>query len=82
MNSKDIARIAGVSRSTVSRVINNYPNVPPETKEKVLKVIREYNYVPHASARMLRGKSSKTIGLVIVDLKKRLFVNSWGGYFF
>ncbi|EIV99251.1 LacI family DNA-binding transcriptional regulator [Thermoanaerobacter siderophilus] len=70
MNSKDIARIAGVSRSTVSRVINNYPNVPPETKEKVLKVIREYNYVPHASARMLRGKSSKTIGLVIVDLKK------------
>lgn len=40
MNSKDIARIAGVSRSTVSRVINNYPNVPPETKEKVLKVIR------------------------------------------
>ena len=38
MNSKDIARIAGVSRSTVSRVINNYPNVPPETKEKVLKL--------------------------------------------
>lgn len=70
MNSKEIAKIAGVSRSTVSRVINNYSNVPPNTKEKVLKVIREYNYVPHASARMLRGKKSKTIGLVIVDFKK------------
>jgi len=70
MNSKEIAKIAGVSRSTVSRVINNYPNVPPDTREKVLKVIKEYNYVPHASARMLRGKLSKTIGLVIVDLKR------------
>lgn len=70
MNSKEIAKIAGVSRSTVSRVINNYPNVPPDTKEKVLKVIKKYNYVPHASARMLRGKRSKTIGLVIVDLKR------------
>jgi LacI family transcriptional regulator len=70
MNSKEIARIAGVSRSTVSRVINNYPNVPPDTREKVLRVIKEYNYVPHASARMLRGKMSKTIGLVIVDLKR------------
>ncbi|MFU0782501.1 MAG: LacI family transcriptional regulator [Thermoanaerobacterium thermosaccharolyticum] len=70
MNSKEIAKIAGVSRSTVSRVINNYPNVPPDTREKVLKIIKEYNYVPHASARMLRGKSSKTIGLVIVDIKK------------
>ena len=41
MNSSEIAKIAGVSRSTVSRVINNYPNVPEETKAKELKVIRE-----------------------------------------
>ena len=51
MNSSDIAKIAGVSRSTVSRVINNYPNVPEETREKVLRIIEEYDYVPHASAR-------------------------------
>ena len=42
MKSNDIAKIAGVSRSTVSRVINNYPNVPEETRQKVLKVIEEY----------------------------------------
>ncbi|AFK87263.1 MULTISPECIES: LacI family DNA-binding transcriptional regulator [Thermoanaerobacterium] len=75
MNSKEIAKIAGVSRSTVSRVINNYPNVPLETREKVLKVIKEYNYVPHASARMLRGKMSNTIGLVIVDLNRKIDIH-------
>jgi LacI family transcriptional regulator len=40
MKSEEIARLAGVSRSTVSRVINNYPNVPEETRERVMKVIR------------------------------------------
>ena len=40
MNSSEIAKLAGVSRSTVSRVINNYSNVPEETREKVLKGLR------------------------------------------
>jgi LacI family transcriptional regulator len=69
MNSIEIAKIAGVSRSTVSRVINNYGNVPPETRDKVLKVIKEYNYVPHASAQMLAGKKNKILGLFIIDTK-------------
>lgn len=73
MNSKDIARIAGVSRSTVSRVINNYPNVPDETREKVLKVINEYNYVPHASARTLAGYKNRIIGLFIIDIVEKEF---------
>lgn len=68
MNSTEIAKLAGVSRSTVSRVINNYSNVPEETREKVLKVIKEHDYVPHASARMLAGSKNKVIGLFIVDL--------------
>jgi len=68
MNSSDIAKFAGVSRSTVSRVINNYSNVPEETREKVLKIIKEYDYVPHASARMLAGSKNKVIGLFIVDM--------------
>ena len=59
MNSKDIAKIVGVSRSTVSRVINNYVNVPEETRQKVLNVIKEYNYVPHASARLLTGYKNR-----------------------
>ncbi len=79
MNSKDIARLAGVSRSTVSRVVNNYPNVPPETREKVIAVIQKYGYVPHASARSLAGKSNRIIGIFITNLnlssKTRIFEN-------
>ena len=69
MNSIDIAKIAGVSRSTVSRVINNYNNVPEETRKKIQKVIKDNNYVPHASARMLAGVKNRVIGLFIIDMK-------------
>jgi LacI family transcriptional regulator len=72
MNSIDIAKLAGVSRSTVSRVINNYTNVPEETRKKVVEVIEKYNYVPHASARMLAGAKNRCIGLFIVDMKTDL----------
>jgi LacI family transcriptional regulator len=70
LNSIEIAKLAGVSRSTVSRVINNYPNVPEDTKKKVMDIITKYNYVPHASARMLAGKHNKILGLVIIDTKE------------
>lgn len=63
VNSSDIAKLAGVSRSTVSRVINNYPNVPDETRQRVMKVIRENNYYPQISGQMLNGMKKKTIGL-------------------
>lgn len=69
MNSKDVARIAGVSRTTVSRVINNSPNVSEETRKIVLDVINKNNYVPDASARKLAGIKSKTIGLFIIDIR-------------
>lgn len=67
MNSTEIARLAGVSRSTVSRVINNYPNVPPETREKVMRVIEQYNYFPNVSAQVLAGKKTRTVGLILVE---------------
>lgn len=67
INSMEIARLAGVSRSTVSRVINNYTNVPPETRDKVMRVIEQYNYVPNASAQVLAGKKTRTIGLFMID---------------
>lgn len=63
LTSIDIARLAGVSRSTVSRVINGYPNVPEETREKVMKVITENNYYPLISGQLMTGKKTKTIGL-------------------
>ncbi len=66
MKSEDIAKIAGVSRSTVSRVINNYSNVPEKTREKVMRVIKEYNYMPNSYARTLAGKKNNTIGLFFI----------------
>lgn len=81
LNASDIAKIAGVSRSTVSRVVNNYGNVTEETRQKVMKTIEEYNYVPHASAQMLAGKRSKIIGLFIVDTKDEKNKMTTSSYF-
>lgn len=69
MNSKEIAKLAGVSRSTVSRVINNYSNVPEETRRRVMEVVEKYKYVPHASARILAGGDSGIIGFFMIDKK-------------
>jgi len=66
MKSEDIAKIVGVSRSTVSRVMNNYTNVPEETRLKVLEAINKYNYMPNAYARTLAGKRSDTIGVFFI----------------
>ncbi|MCL2016292.1 MAG: LacI family transcriptional regulator [Defluviitaleaceae bacterium] len=63
LTSSQIAALAGVSRSTVSRVINNYPNVPEATFNHVSNIIKENNYYPHLSGQMLAGKKSSTIGL-------------------
>lgn len=67
INSHQIARMAGVSRSTVSRVINNYSNVPADTREKVMKVIKQYNYFPDLSGQVLAGKKTRTIGLFMIE---------------
>lgn len=79
MNSKDIARIAGVSRTTVSRVINNSEDVSEETRKRVLDVINKNNYVPDASARKLAGIKSKTIGLFIIDTRSEGGTSSQDG---
>ncbi|RXI96333.1 LacI family transcriptional regulator [Anaerobacillus alkaliphilus] len=67
INSTEIAKLAGVSRSTVSRVINNYPNVPQNTREKVLKVIKENNYYPNLFGQVLAGAKTGTIVLITID---------------
>lgn len=51
MNIKEIARRAGVSSATISRVLNNSGYVKEETRQKVLRAVEEYNYVPSAIAR-------------------------------
>jgi LacI family transcriptional regulator len=63
---EDIAEIAGVSRGTVSRVLNNHPSVSDETRQKVLAVIEELNYRPNFSARQMRTDSSNLVGFGLI----------------
>jgi LacI family transcriptional regulator len=62
---EDIAKTAGVSRSTVSRVINDHPNVREDVRKRVLAVIEKTGYHPNAAARTLAGNRSQMIGLVL-----------------
>ncbi len=62
---EDIARISGVSRSTVSRVINGDPNVNDRTRKKVQDIIQNLNFQPNLAARGLAAGSTRVIGLVI-----------------
>lgn len=63
----DVARAAGVSHQTVSRVINNSPDVSAATRIRVLRVIEQLDYHPSNSARALVTKQSRTLGLIIGD---------------
>ncbi|WP_194192355.1 LacI family DNA-binding transcriptional regulator [Clostridium chrysemydis] len=65
MNIKDIAKMAGVGVSTVSRVINNHPDVKDETREKVKRIIKESNYIPNDSARILKKNNNNNIGVLV-----------------
>lgn len=73
MNIKDIARLAGVGVSTVSRVINNHPDVNEATKKRVMAVIGEQHYVPNNSARNLKRSQSNTIGVLIKGITNPFF---------
>ncbi len=62
---KDVARHAGVAISTVSKVLNDYPNVSRETREKVNRAIRELNFVPNAVAAALSSKQAGRVALLL-----------------
>lgn len=61
---RDIARLAGVSTATVSKVLNNYTEVSDATKERVLKIVEEVGYIPNSSARALSTKRTWLVGIV------------------
>ena len=63
----DVARLAGVSHQTVSRVLNEHASVRPETRERVLEAIRELDYQPNSAARTLVTSRSNTLGVVTLD---------------
>lgn len=62
---KDIAKLANVSTTTVSRVLNNKPDVKESTKQRILQIIKEYDYYPSALAKGISTNKTYSIGLVI-----------------
>lgn len=77
MNLEDIAKLAGVSRSTVSRVINNDPNVSDRARTRVQATIDKVGYRPNAAARALASHRSHAIGLVVPEDFSRYHVDNW-----
>ncbi len=69
MNIYDIAEEAGVSISTVSRVLNNKGNVNPKMKKRIEEVLKKYDYRPSAIARGMVSKTMKSIAILTVDLR-------------
>ena len=65
---EDVAREAGVSQQTVSRVVNNPQIVAQRTREKVLRAMQTLHYVPNRSAQLLAGKAAASIGLITASL--------------
>lgn len=72
---KDIAFHANVSTATVSHVVNNTRFVEKETKDRVVEAIEKLNYRPNILAQGLKGKGTKTIGVVIADIRESFFAS-------
>ncbi|WP_059413653.1 LacI family DNA-binding transcriptional regulator [Cupriavidus basilensis] len=73
LTSIDIARLAGVSQTTVSRVLQDLPSVKPATKARVLKVIQDHEYSPSAAARQMKTRRSGTVAVVVASLSNPLY---------
>lgn len=67
---KDIAKMVGVAESTVSRAINNKPGVGQETREKIMELVRKYDYEPNKLAQGLAKKETHLLALLLSDLNK------------
>ena len=70
---KDVARLAGVSVATVSRVINDSPKAGQASRSAVLKAMKELQYHPNANARALAQQNAETLGLVVADVSDPFF---------
>lgn len=62
---KDIARLSGVGKSTVSRVLNNESGVSERTRERVEAVMNQHGFSPSRSARAMRGQSDKVVAIIV-----------------
>lgn len=76
---RDVARVAGVSAKTVSRVFNDDPHVTPETRERVQWAMQRLNYVPNLLARSFRAGADAAIGLAFPDIADPFFAAMTSG---
>jgi LacI family transcriptional regulator len=67
----EIAKLAGVSKGTVSKVLNDYPGISEKTRERVVKVVKQMGYEPNSAAQALASKQTGNIGLVIPHSPRR-----------
>jgi LacI family transcriptional regulator len=75
LTSHDVARVAGLSQSTVSRALRGDPRVAPATRERVLAAAASLGYTPNAMGRMLVEGSTRTIGMVVTDISNPFYPN-------
>ncbi|WP_248930736.1 LacI family DNA-binding transcriptional regulator [Paenibacillus hamazuiensis] len=72
----DVAKKAGVSQPTVSKVLNKYPNVKPSTRQKVLDAIAELGFIPDEIARSMVTNKTNTIGLIVQDIANPFYAET------
>ena len=75
MTIKDIARLSGYGIGTVSRVLNNHPDVSEKARKKILSVIEENNFQPNSNARHLKMQSSSSVILIVKGTSNLLFAD-------
>lgn len=71
---KEVAKLSGVSVGTVSRAFNNYPDIKPETRQRILQVAKELGYSPTLSAKNLSSKKSSGMALILSQLLNEQFI--------
>ncbi|WP_448536052.1 LacI family DNA-binding transcriptional regulator [Pseudothermotoga sp.] len=76
---KDIAEKAGVSVNTVSRVLNNKPDISKETREKILRIAKELGYIKNITASSLRSNQTKIVGVILEDITNLFFAEVMKG---
>ena len=72
---KDIAKIAGVSQSTVSKALNDRPDISRDTKKKVLKIVDEHNFIPNVFGKSLKSKKTGNVGVILCSEQYQLSSN-------
>ena len=73
MTIKDIAKLSGCGVATVSRVINNYPDVSPDTRKRVQEVLEKYQFQPNSNARHLKQQAGRRVAIVVKGIQNMLF---------